>query len=220
MAVLDMKDGLSARPWNRFQPDDSLWWLVPSKDWPAYRHGKCAFCTEYADPGELFAGLNVEKGFGAATTSVLPSVNHNQVVGPNWVWRRLVEPAGATSFGAVLTSLPASLKPRLILIATYAQDPRDFDPYAERPRNSNDRLHFASGPHGLSLTHADIPTRLLEEAASCATFSELAERLCNLRDHEWVWVDMYAGVSAPSGQNLDIGRMYRESLRHFEPWLL
>jgi len=34
---------LVARPWNIYEPDTTMWWLVPSNDWPAYKHGKLYF---------------------------------------------------------------------------------------------------------------------------------------------------------------------------------
>jgi len=33
-------EGFTARPWNYFKPDTTIWWLVPSTDWPSYKHGK------------------------------------------------------------------------------------------------------------------------------------------------------------------------------------
>jgi hypothetical protein len=33
----------SPRPWNRFEPVNTDWWIVPSTDWPAYRYGKGMF---------------------------------------------------------------------------------------------------------------------------------------------------------------------------------
>src|SRR5262245_54586635 len=49
-------------PFNRFDKiDESTWWLSPSNEIPAYRHGKIAFTREYFAP-EMFIGLYVEKG--------------------------------------------------------------------------------------------------------------------------------------------------------------
>jgi len=38
---------LTPRPFNRFDPDVSLWWLVPSTEWPAFKYGKL-FTTDPA----------------------------------------------------------------------------------------------------------------------------------------------------------------------------
>ena len=34
---------LFERPWNFYEPDNTAWWLIPSTEWPAYRHGKFFF---------------------------------------------------------------------------------------------------------------------------------------------------------------------------------
>ena len=33
-------EGFTARPWNYFKPESTLWWLVPSTEWPSYKYGK------------------------------------------------------------------------------------------------------------------------------------------------------------------------------------
>jgi hypothetical protein len=35
-------DHFTLRPWNLYKPENTLWWLVPSKDWPSYKYGKIA----------------------------------------------------------------------------------------------------------------------------------------------------------------------------------
>ena len=78
--------GLTERPWNLHNPTDTLWWLVPSTEWPAYSHGKLAFSLAkddgrkhllgWNDPllelEKMFVGLNVEKGYGNVATFVNP----------------------------------------------------------------------------------------------------------------------------------------------------
>jgi hypothetical protein len=78
---------LTPRPWNMYQAEDTLWWLVPSGDWPAYQHGKLAFSLAKDDGRKallgindsvletetIFAGLNVEKGYSEAAVFVNPA---------------------------------------------------------------------------------------------------------------------------------------------------
>jgi len=33
------------RPYNRFEPAYTVWWLEPSNDWPAYHHSKLFICS-------------------------------------------------------------------------------------------------------------------------------------------------------------------------------
>jgi len=45
-ALQDRTHRLTPRPYNQHKPGDSLWWLVPSTEWPAYRHGKLYLALE------------------------------------------------------------------------------------------------------------------------------------------------------------------------------
>jgi hypothetical protein len=85
-AVQEVVAGLTPRPWNRFDPDETLWWLVPSTEWPAYHHGKLVFSNERAPAGEIFAGLNVEKGFGEIAARAYPKTQRTQLLGHGWAW--------------------------------------------------------------------------------------------------------------------------------------
>ena len=48
--VLDSRGtaNVTARPWNKFDPDNTFWWLVPRAKWPAYNHGKFFFSPDRA----------------------------------------------------------------------------------------------------------------------------------------------------------------------------
>lgn len=71
---------LTARPWNRFEPDASLWWLVPSTDWPAYRYGKLYFdWLDKNDFSVMSCGLHVERG-ARSPSSICVSVQEGHAV--------------------------------------------------------------------------------------------------------------------------------------------
>ncbi len=102
---------LTARPWNRFDLDD-LWWLIPSKDWPAYRHGKLTATRRYAAPGELFLGINLEKAFGQTAASAYPEIARaGQLLRPDWAWHEVISERGAHEFQSALLDLPRELQP-------------------------------------------------------------------------------------------------------------
>ena len=64
--------GFTARPWNRFRPEDTKWWVVPSTAWPSFGNEKlCFWCSgKY-----LYGGFNVEKGNGRiSSTTALPAL--------------------------------------------------------------------------------------------------------------------------------------------------
>lgn len=48
------------RPYNRFDSEKTTWWIVPSKEWPAYKFAKFIISEE---DKKIYFGLNVEKGY-------------------------------------------------------------------------------------------------------------------------------------------------------------
>lgn len=82
---------LSPRPWNRFEPEISRWWLVPSTDWPAYHHGKLSFDPKDEKASILYCGFDVEKGFGSIVAQAYSSTrSRNLIMGNSWTWYRFV----------------------------------------------------------------------------------------------------------------------------------
>jgi hypothetical protein len=72
-------DPVVPRPWDRFDASETgLYWLVPGAEWPAHARGKLFFCTDRVlEPGQLFCGIHVEKGFGRVVEQVSPSREGN-----------------------------------------------------------------------------------------------------------------------------------------------
>lgn len=77
---------LTARPWNRFEPLNTEWWLIPSTEWPAYRHGKFFFKTRNKDR-DLYCGLFVEKGLDPSIAVAFPT-GKRLVMDNTWTWHR------------------------------------------------------------------------------------------------------------------------------------
>ncbi len=100
-----LKLGLTARPWNMYAAGQTMWWLVPSGDWPAYQHGKFVFSladddarkpllgsnSAVLETDKIFAGYAVEKGYGEVATVVNPALRHKatQIMDRSWVWWRV-----------------------------------------------------------------------------------------------------------------------------------
>src|SRR5262245_45918423 len=109
-----LRPELTPRPWQQQAPDDTLWWLVPSGDWPAYRHGEfvCSLSKDapkkaliglngpVIETNKLFAGVNLEKGYGRVAVEVEPALRRktDQISDPGWLWHRLVEGPGPGQF--------------------------------------------------------------------------------------------------------------------------
>lgn len=57
------------KTWDRFEPGQSLVWLVPSTKWPAYDQGKIFVQNE--PDGSLLIGVYVEKGYSGDVATAL-----------------------------------------------------------------------------------------------------------------------------------------------------
>src|SRR5208282_1908678 len=79
---------LTPRPYNRFAPDETIWWLVPSGEWPAFKFGKLFF-EPRADrmpggsPESIYFGFYVEKGLSPVVGNIYP---RSWIMDEEWFW--------------------------------------------------------------------------------------------------------------------------------------
>src|SRR5438874_9195158 len=67
---------LTPRPWIFQEPNTCHWWLVPSAEWPAYKHGKLYFGWANDERTGFLVGFHVEKGLGTSVKAVYRSEEH------------------------------------------------------------------------------------------------------------------------------------------------
>ncbi len=83
----------SLRPFNRFDPLNTEWWLVHGSEWPAYKFGKLCFHRyPRTEDGYLFPGYYVEKGLGHKLLR-LPGVQKRSIMQANWYWHKFIKRA-------------------------------------------------------------------------------------------------------------------------------
>lgn len=220
--------GLTPRPWQLYEPKNTLWWLVPSTEWPAYRHGKFVFSLAKDDPrkallglndslievDKIFAGLNIEKGYGRVAAEVDPAIRRKstQIIDNNWVWFALVEGNGPIRFGKLLSALSASEQLHLYVVSSYVHD-RESDVRPER-----DAVMFSCHPGGVSaILHNNFPINVLHRVHDATSFMTLAEQLRKIDDYHWV--DIHVGTYSPKG-NVDIQKFYTRILSKFNEWVI
>ena len=218
---------LTPRPWQHQAPDDTLWWLVPSSDWPAYRHGKFVFSLAKDGPrkaligfnddvieaSKLFAGVNVEKGYGRVATEVDPVLRRktDQVLDPGWLWYRLTEGPGPRQFAQILGAVSAKATLHLYVVSSYVHD-RESEVQRER-----DAIVFSCSASGITtLLSNGFPVGVLRGCTGATDFVQLARGLREVDDYHWV--DIYAGTYVPRGEP-DISGLYRDVLSSFSSWV-
>jgi hypothetical protein len=222
-----LKLGLTPRPWNIYAPADTFWWLVPSTDWPAYRYGKLAFShaadaprkdllgtnDESLDVDQIFAGFNVEKGFGKVAAVVNPALNRKpeQIIDPQWLWFELTSTLGAERFSHTLATAAAHAEIFAYVVAGHVQD-RDASGSGQ-----HDAVVFKCSVTGLAMVSRNaFPINSLRGTETATTFAELADHLRTIDDFHWV--DLYIGTHVPKG-DVDLAELHSRVMSCFDAWL-
>ena len=205
----------SPRPWNQFKPDDTLWWVVPSTQWPAYKYGKYVFWREEE---KILCGLVIEKGFGTTVQAAFPSVKtRGLLTEQDWMWNRIIRDMQSDTAKQILGRMQES--PICISInASLAQDPSDYDPFAEKKKDENIKFEFVDGE--LKLIFYDFSDGSLEMLQTAKSLSELAEALITNPAADWIWYDFYITLSFKRAEEnkLDAESIDAKQLLHiFEP---
>lgn len=194
------KGVMTARPWNRFEPENSLWWLVPDTGWPAYRHAKFYFAQSENDSDLLEVGLHVEKGLGAGVKDAYPGRGASLIMDRDWCWHRLISSEGealiADAFEAAV--LPIHFR----VEGTYVSDPRSYDPQATVANRSTIEFIKDGDGHGAVYRRDGEPYELvlpLRDASDANKgFASLVDGLRAVDTNEWAWYDCFLFARWPT----------------------
>ena len=219
---------MTPRPWQIYEPTETLWWLVPSTEWPAYRHGKFVFSAAKDSPRKalighndqlievdrIFAGLNIERGYGPLAAEVDPTIRRKstQIMDKGWLWFTFIEGDGPSRVDKMLKTVAASNALYLYIVASYVHD-RESDTQRER-----DAVMYSCHPSGLSsVLHNKYPVGVLRGIDKKTCFAELADFLQTLGDY--YWVDIYIGTHVSAG-DIDLNILHKQVLSHLDEWVI
>jgi hypothetical protein len=219
---------LTARPWNRFEPVNTEWWLIPSTDWPAYRNGKFFFRTQ-SNNRDLYCGLFVEKGLDHSIAVAFPT-GKRLVMGSDWTWHRVLAEMGAGSLGAaMLEVIDRSGHPLLLDVdGGFIEDPGSYDPDA--PPMDWNQVVFESYGAGLKYVSSKLKGDQFVDLPKCGSLPELAQAVLRIPHLEWTWIDVHIGLELemallehdpqhPSGSP-DASELWEKCLAPWQPWVI
>lgn len=219
---------LTTRPWNRFEPDETEWWLVPSSDWPAYKHGKIYLRWKDSERRLGRACLHIEKGLGAETAPAYDAPRGRRLImDRTWTWHLLKDPHSADGLQASLARLSARSPGRveIALEVGYVADPDAFDPYAYDFGRDKFKYALTDDSQSLTLFEADAGAGLLENMETVRSVRKLAARVTALPGKAWTWVEFTAGVPIhldaeprAEGPTVLASELWTD-LSLFRPWL-
>lgn len=188
----------SPRPYNMFTPERSLWWIIPSSEWPAYKHGKL-FLKK--NNNSLSFGLNVEKGFGSIVGQAYPEcLAKNLVMDESWKWSLFSKDSETDLLDDVIKNMVLRTKEKLFISisAGIASDPEDYDPDAPK----TDQLVFEkTGDELIMITNeAD---RVLQDLSKSKSLKDMVYQITRISESPWIWCDFDIWI--------DQGRASRQS---------
>lgn len=188
---------LTTRPWNRFEPDETEWWLVPSPEWPAHKYGKIFLHWTDRNRQRARAALHVEKGLGSEVSPAYDARRGRRLImDDTWAWHLLVETLTEGRFASRLIELWQQSAGRVDVSveAGYVPDPDSFDPYAYDFGRDRYTFSLTDREGALAPENASAEAGLIEGLESVRSLDDLASRISPLTDEAWVWVDFMAGV--------------------------
>lgn len=176
-----------------YEPETSLWWLVPSNEWPAYKFGKLYFNWGDVDRKRLWVGFHTEKGLDASVASVYKSAKGSRLImRDDWHWFYMFRRIADDQFAHVVRDVSSQLDVPLLLRLSggYVEDPTDFDPYTSLLKRDEYVLQWNPASSKFDVVLSKPEAHVLGELDQIASFEQLAQQLKLLTSNAWVWVDL------------------------------
>lgn len=189
---------LASIPYNRENPDRSVWWLFPAgrrpEDvWPANHLAKFIFDRQ---DGKVRAGVQFEKGYGAAAAKAAGS-GARDVLHESWAWFTALRDLASGAFGITLRE-----------IADRADVPVHVDVEVSHKlkhgqlRNPATEYRFVYIPHDgtidlIDLRKGELVLRGLEAVRSLDALHKSLASATNDQPFTWVELLVRCGIQAP-----------------------
>lgn len=230
-AVLHYLDNLrpslqrfALRPYNRFLPDFTEWWLIPQSDWPAYRYSKLFFhrFQQSATKSKWFyTGFYVEKGLGKQLTG-MADVNIRHIMQDDWYWYDFVRHTkGGEMDSAVREVLLRSQQPVVVSIDAY-----EFNcvPEPDTDRQlPHDWIVFTVHSEKIDFQITRPSSETLIELNGCANLRELGQCLEGLKDLDYFWLNLLIGIRLQYGAETSgtwgAAEIWHNALEPWNPWI-
>ncbi|MDD3118092.1 MAG: hypothetical protein PHQ27_02835 [Victivallales bacterium] len=220
---------MARRPFNRFVPIVTSWWLVPSPELPFYRHGKIYFDWGDRDHSTIAGGFYLEKGLAPEVAAVYNSKKGRALImDDRWEWPDFLRRCASGETATMLqdTVRQSGLELELHARGGYVDDPNLFDPYNDKLK----RDHFIFRLHDdgtLEYRSAQRDAMVLKIFNRVKNLRDFAAAAAKLQEDHFLWFNLF--VAAKFGvcpEELPVGaevwpaeRIWNDFLRHFQPWL-
>lgn len=198
-------DGFTARPWNYFMPDSTLWWLVPSTDWPSYKHGKLVL---FRNKENYRTGFHIEKGISNIAGQMLSSKSAQKLcIKPDWVWYDFLSDLSDGTFENRLKEISKSVSKPLRIAIQASSGTSEYDPYAEKIEGLEiDNIITFEYQDGELICIKDELKGEMRKYGNASSLADLKNIFEN-KEMDWFWIDLYV-LFEVEAKNLDIIKDY------------
>ena len=177
--------GFTARPWNRFRPEDTKWWVVPSTAWPSFGNEKlCFWCSgKY-----LYGGFNVEKGIEVAAEDLKYDAK-NVLMTDDWQWKNFLNDCTSGIIDSMVDSFYAKVNfpVHMNLSANIVNSIPGYDPYGNK---KSDIIEFAITSDTLKICEKELKIAALSPFENIEGIREIPESLSDVKGLNWLWIDV------------------------------
>lgn len=184
---------LFQRPWNYYEPETTAWWLIPSPEWPAYRHGKFLFDRIENQSSGIVCSVYVEKGLGSELSDVYTSPSERRcIMETDWAWFRLLNNLQSGKAIATINSVSSDIDfpIELRIDSTYIVSLESFDPYEPGFHSDTYRFQLQGGADTLNLIESKIGAHISDILSTTRTIDDLSRALGELNKNPWLWIDV------------------------------
>lgn len=211
------------RPYNRFLPQFTEWWLIPNNEWPAYRYSKLffhRFQLSSEDTEWFYTGFYVERGLGKQLAG-MAGVKKTHIMHGDWYWHDFINQAKAGEMdSAIREVLLRSECPVVLSMDVYGfnQVP---EPDTER-QLPYDWIEFVVRSQDSDFQIAQPGSEVLAQLNSCVSLSELAQQLETLTELDYFWLNLLIGIRLQYGAESGTwgsAEIWRNALEPWNPWI-
>jgi hypothetical protein len=147
---------------------------------------------------------------------------------PDWLWHQAVADLKAGKFDNPVQEIVngVSRSTRVYVNAFYCTNfgDDDFDPY--ETDDTWDQVEFIAKTDGIAAdkSASRTPTGLLTAASRATSLTELGNALDPVRDHEWVWINLWIGhdftldPERRKHSSWTATELYNNLLKPLRPW--
>jgi hypothetical protein len=238
LAAQDLREAtveLVARPYSQFDPANTIWWLIPSTDWPAYRFAKLFFLADRGAP-ILFSGIYIEKGLARAVAEAY----HRRpafAMDNSWAWHRFNEDlrGGVVSTAVAEIAERSEIPVRVQVQASVsiARESSQFEPHDDTTfEHPADVIEYETVDGGLRVVGRKGPGRIVDPLVDVDDLTDLPDAVSSLSQLDWTWINVLIGIpmsmptepredrsSVSIASDWDANAVWKNGLRSWGRWV-